>query len=42
MLDLVDQRLFGNNHLATAIIGIIIGLMCIYLPERNLKTLERL
>lgn len=42
LLDLLDARIFGSNHIATAIIGIIIGLACIYLPERSFKNLERL
>jgi hypothetical protein len=41
-LDLIDKWLFGGNHIVTAILGIIIGLVFIYFPEKNLKTLERL
>lgn len=42
MLDLVDRWLFGNSHIITAVIGIVVGIILIYLPEKNLKTLERL
>lgn len=42
ILDLVDQVIFGGNPIITAIIGIIIGVLILYLPEKNLKALERL
>ena len=42
MLDLIDRWLFGNSHIITAVIGIVVGIILIYLPEKNLKTLERL
>jgi hypothetical protein len=41
-LDLIDSLIFGGNHVVTVIIGIVVGFACIYLPERNLETLERL
>jgi len=42
MLDLLDSVLFGGNHIATAVGGVIIGIVILYLPERNLDALERL
>lgn len=42
MLDLIDELIFGGNHLATAIGGIIVGILMLYLPDKNLKALERL
>lgn len=42
IFDLIDRLLFGDNHIITAVIGIIIGLIILYLPDRNLKALERL
>ncbi|MEK7217664.1 MAG: hypothetical protein AAB374_01575 [Patescibacteria group bacterium] len=42
MLDLLDSVLFGGNHVVTAVAGIIVGIVILYLPERNLKALERL
>ena len=42
LLDLLDNVLFGDNHIITAIGGIIIGICILYLPDRNLKALERL
>jgi len=42
VLDLFDKVIFGGNHIITAIGGIIIGIAILYLPEKNLKALERL
>jgi len=41
-LDLIDRWLFGGDHIITAILGIVAGLLILYLPENNLKALERL
>lgn len=42
MLDLIDTLIFGGNHIITAILGIVVGILMLYLPEKNLKALERL
>lgn len=42
LFDLLDRVLLGGNHVITAIAGIIIGLIILYLPEKNLNALERL
>lgn len=42
LLDLLDLLIFGGNHIVTAIGGIIVGILILYLPERNLQVLERL
>ena len=42
VLDLIDSLIFGGNHMITAIGGIIAGILMLYLPEKNLKALERL
>ena len=42
VLDAVDRNLFGNDHLYTAIAGILIGLLILYLPDHDLKELEKL
>jgi hypothetical protein len=42
ILDLIDKVLFGGNHIVTAVIGIIVGIIILYLPDHNLKALERL
>ena len=42
LLDLLDQLLFGGNHSITAIAGIVVGVIILYLPDHNLRALERL
>ena len=42
VLDEIDKLIFGGNHIITAILGIIAGIVILYLPEKNLKALERL
>lgn len=42
VLDLIDTLIFGGNHIITAILGIVVGILMLYLPEKNLKALERL
>jgi hypothetical protein len=42
VLDQIDLWLFGANHLATAILGIIAGFVLLYLPDRDLKEISRL
>lgn len=42
VLDGVDKWLFGDSHMWTALIGIIIGLAIIYLPDKDLKEIEKL
>lgn len=42
ILDLLDKFLLGGNHVVTAVGGIIVGILMLYLPDKNLKALERL
>jgi len=42
ILDLIDKLIFGDSHIVTAILGILIGIAVLYLPDKDLKTLERL
>lgn len=42
VLDEIDKLLFGGSHMLTGILGIVIGLLVLYLPDRDLKELERL
>ncbi len=42
ILDMIDGLIFGGNHIVTAILGIIIGIIILYIPDKNLKALERL
>lgn len=42
VLDAVDKIIFGESHVWTALGGIIIGLLILYLPDKNLKEIEKL
>lgn len=42
ILDMVDGLIFGGNHIITAVGGIVVGILMLYLPDKNLKALERL
>ena len=42
VLDGLDKWLFGGSHTWTAIIGIIVGLIILYLPDKDLKEIEKL
>jgi len=42
VLDEIDKALFGGSHIFTALGGIVLGLLILYLPDKNLKELERL
>ena len=42
VLDEVDKWLFGSSHVWTAVIGIVIGLIILYLPDKDLKEIEKL
>jgi len=41
-LDGLDKWLFDGSHTWTALIGIIIGLIILYLPDKDLKEIEKL
>ncbi|MBM3206667.1 MAG: hypothetical protein FJZ43_03545 [Candidatus Staskawiczbacteria bacterium] len=41
-LDSLDYLLFSGSHLWTALGGIIIGLLILYLPDKDLKEIEKL
>lgn len=42
VLDQVDDVVFGGNKMITAIGGIIVGFLCLYLPDKDLKEIEKL
>lgn len=42
VLDNLDVYLFGGSHAWTAIGGIILGLLILYLPDRDLKEIQKL
>jgi hypothetical protein len=41
-LDGLDKWLFGGSHTWTALGGIIIGFIILYLPDKDLKEIEKL
>lgn len=41
-LDGLDKWLFGGSHILTALGGILIGLIILYLPDKDLKEIEKL
>ena len=42
VLDYLDKLIFGDSHVWTAIGGIILGLIVLYLPDKDLKEIETL
>ena len=42
VLDGLDKWLLGSSHFWTALSGIIIGLIILYLPDKDLKKIEKL
>lgn len=42
VLDAIDKWLFNDSHFWTAIFGIILGLIILYLPDHDLKEIEKL
>lgn len=42
LLDIVDSQFFGGSHIFTSIGGIVVGLLILYLPDRNLDELSKL
>ena len=42
VLDEIDLLLFGGSPLYTAILGIVVGFLVLYLPDRDLKEIEKL
>ena len=42
LLDGLDKWLFDGSHTWTALIGIIVGLIILYIPDKDLKEIEKL
>jgi hypothetical protein len=42
VLDDLDKIIFGGSHIFTALGGIVAGLLLLYLPDRDLKEIEKL
>jgi len=41
-LDDIDRWFFGGIHFWTSLAGIILGLLILYLPDKDLKEIEKL
>ena len=41
-LDGIDMYFFGANHIWTALGGILLGLLILYLPDHDLKEIQKL
>ncbi len=42
VLDSLDASLFDGQHIVTAIGGIVVGLLILYIPDKDLKEIEKL
>ncbi|MFH1170692.1 MAG: hypothetical protein V1704_04005 [Candidatus Vogelbacteria bacterium] len=42
ILDAIDIEFFGQSHFWTAFGGIIVGLLILYIPDKDLKEIEKL
>ncbi len=42
VLDGLDKLIFGGSHTWTSILGIILGLIILYIPDKDLKEIEKL
>jgi tetrahydromethanopterin S-methyltransferase subunit G len=42
VLDGVDKLVFGGSHLWSALFGIVVGLVILYLPDHDLKEIQKL
>ena len=41
-LDMLDAWIFGGSHAWTALGGIVIGILILYVPDKDLKEIEKL
>lgn len=42
ILDGIDIYFFDGGHVGSAVVGIFIGFLMLYLPDRNLKEISQL
>jgi len=42
VLDEFDKLLFNGSHFWTAVVGIVLGLIILYLPDKDLKEIGKL
>ena len=42
ILDHIDVLLFGEYNYITGLVGLVLGVLLLYLPDRDLKEIEKL
>lgn len=42
LLDAVDKAWFNGGHALTALVGVGLGLLLLYLPDKDLKEIQKL
>jgi uncharacterized membrane protein HdeD (DUF308 family) len=42
VLDFIEGKYFGGELFWTGLVGIIIGILLLYIPDRDLKEIEKL
>lgn len=42
VLDMVDENVFDGSHVVTAVGGIILGLVLLYVPDKDLKEIQKI
>jgi hypothetical protein len=42
VLDQIDEWIFGGSHALTALLGIVLGILILYLPDHDLKEISKL
>ena len=42
ILDAIDLNFFSQSHFWTALGGIVLGLLILYIPDKDLKEIEKL
>ncbi len=42
VLDFIDKTVFSGGHVFTALGGIVLGLIILYIPDKDLKEIEKI
>lgn len=42
MLDEIDLWLFGGSHFWTAVVGFVLGIIILYIPDKDLKEISKM
>ncbi len=42
MLDYIDMTIFGGHGFWTGLIGFVVGMLILYIPDHDLKEIEKL